>query len=158
MPSKPPPPPPPDPIEITRLIHQAWTRRDYPRAASLATHAAAALHAANPSLARRFATAADIARRYDLVRKELRAGLVTPGCGKPVLEPRDPDSSEARYNMVCIPDRPELVGGGVGGGRDLGEGGDRKDVAEGKMQAGRLDGAGGCCLPYALVLGRRKPR
>lgn len=54
-----------------------------------------------------FARAAALARRYEAVRKELRAGLVRDAaCGRPVLEPSDPSSSEARWNMLCTPDRP----------------------------------------------------
>lgn len=151
---------PSTPGAAATAFRAAWAMRDYTHAAAIAATFARSCSDANSALP--FTRAAELARRYEAVRSELRAGLVhTPGCGRPVLEPSDPASSEARVNMLCSPDRSDRTGeyeeqGTPEGTRTTAT---VDSESEGRSEGDSRDDPGkdpedereACCLSYALV-------
>lgn len=117
-------------------LQQAWRSRHYTLAASLA--ASAAEKAGNTPSAAKLRAAADLARLYEATRQELREGIALGITSNPVLEPRDPASTEARCNMLCEPDRPDGTGAA--------------NAARERDAADRISAEPGC-LPCAWIAG-----
>lgn len=167
--SSPPPLPSPPPCPTTHqhaiaAFYVQWHARSYALAADYAALAhALALDAGEDALADRYARARQLAHRFEAARVALRSDNWSVG-NTPLLEPDDPASSEARYNMLCTPDRPSTA---CSCGQPACDASDRcinERDARNVSDASKLDNPSAeetrttCCIPHVALwaIWRRK--